>query len=817
MIFHYIKIAVRNLSRQKILAFINVFGLSVGIACFSLFLLYSLNEFSYDNFHKNGNEIYRVIGWFAGDKDHEPGGDASSYTPLGPAMKKDLPGVKDYVRFQGGWGEHFIKVDNKVTRSSMSFADPQFPDVFSFKFIAGKPEYALTDIHNVIITRDKAIQLFGGTDVIGKRIEVKMDDHQDKFEVFKVGGVVENIPATSTIQFNILGNFDYVLDSDDGKASADNWHMTIGIDTYVLLKKGSQLMKDQKQLDIFRHKYYADEEAELLKMGRWDGKSPYPISFRLQPIREMHTAVNVDSGAPGSTTNPKNIWILVGIAAGILIIACINFTTLAIGRSAGRAKEVGVRKVIGSGRNKLIFQFLTESMLLSIFSGALGLMLANILLPFFNQLCGREMSFSISQFPQLIWILVTLILIVGLLAGSYPALVLSGFRPVEVLKSKIKLGGSNYFTKSLVTFQFILSIGLIISTLIIFRQLHFLRYKNLGLTKENVIVINADGTDAKKIFPLFRQSLKSEKQIIDVAGSSIGLGEGQGQMGGGYSYGDKQFGSIEYPIDEHYLSLMGIHLIAGRNFNSAISSDTTESVIINETLANTVLGKTAEKAIGQQFKARGDKFKTVVGVTKDFNFESLTHAVRPQLFTMDGNFAPSKFFVRIRPGDPTISLSLLEKKWKYIVADLPFKYSFLDEDLDRFYKSEERWSAIVGWAGGISIFLACLGLFGLAALAAINRQKEIGIRKVLGASVPTIVRLLSRDFLKLVLIALVIASPFAWYFMNKWLQDYAYRINIGWWVFAVTGSIAVLIAFLTISFQAVKAAVANPVTSLRSE
>jgi putative ABC transport system permease protein len=817
MIFHYIKIAVRNLSRQKILAFINVFGLSVGIACFSLFLLYSLNEFSYDNFHKNGNEIYRVIGWFAGDKDHEPGGDASSYTPLGPAMKKDLPGVKDYVRFQGGWGEHFIKVDNKVTRSSMSFADPQFPDVFSFKFIAGKPEYALTDIHNVIITRDKAIQLFGGTDVIGKRIEVKMDDHQDKFEVFKVGGVVENIPATSTIQFNILGNFDYVLDSDDGKASADNWHMTIGIDTYVLLKKGSQLMKDQKQLDILRHKYNADEEAELLKMGRWDGKSPYPISFRLQPIREMHTAVNVDSGAPGSTTNPKNIWILVGIAAGILIIACINFTTLAIGRSAGRAKEVGVRKVIGSGRNKLIFQFLTESMLLSIFSGALGLMLANILLPFFNQLCGREMSFSISQFPQLIWILVTLILIVGLLAGSYPALVLSGFRPVEVLKSKIKLGGSNYFTKSLVTFQFILSIGLIISTLIIFRQLHFLRYKNLGLTKENVIVINADGTDAKKIFPLFRQSLKSEKQIIDVAGSSIGLGEGQGQMGGGYSYGDKQFGSIEYPIDEHYLSLMGIHLIAGRNFNSAISSDTTESVIINETLANTVLGKTAEKAIGQQFKARGDKFKTVVGVTKDFNFESLTHAVRPQLFTMDGNFAPSKFFVRIRPGDPTISLSLLEKKWKYIVADLPFKYSFLDEDLDRFYKSEERWSAIVGWAGGISIFLACLGLFGLAALAAINRQKEIGIRKVLGASVPTIVRLLSRDFLKLVLIALVIASPFAWYFMNKWLQDYAYRINIGWWVFAVTGSIAVLIAFLTISFQAVKAAVANPVTSLRSE
>jgi putative ABC transport system permease protein len=817
MIFHYIKIALRNLSRQKILSFINVFGLSVGIACFSLFLLYSINEFSYDNFHKNGNDLYRVIGWFAGDKDREPGGDASSYTPLGPAMKKDLPGVENYVRFQAGWGEHFVKVDSKVTRSSMSFADPLFPKVFSFQFIAGNPDYALKDIHNVIITREKALQLFGGTDVVGKRIEIKVNDRQDQFEVFKVGAVVENIPTTSSIRFDILGNFDYVLATEDGKASADDWHMTIGIDTYVLLNKGSQLMKDQKQLDVFRHKYYADEEAALLKMGRWDGKSPYPISFRLQPIRDMHTAVNVDSGAPGSTTNPKNLWILIGIAAGILIIACINFTTLAIGRSAGRAKEVGVRKVIGSGRSKLIFQFLTESMLLSILSGVLGLILANILLPFFNQLCGRQMSFSFSQFPQLIWILVILILIVGILAGSYPALVLSGFRPVEVLKSKIKLGGSNYFTKSLVTFQFILSIGLIISTLIIFRQLHFLRNKNLGLTKENVIVINADGTDAKKIFPLFRQSLKSEKQIIEVAGSSIGLGEGQGQMGGGYSYGDKQFGSIEYPIDEHYLALMGMKIIAGRNFDISIASDTTESVIINETLANTVLGKTAEKAIGQQFKARGDKFKTVIGVTRDFNFESLTHAVRPQLFVMNNNFPPSKFFVRVRPGDPAVSLSLLEKKWKNIVVDLPFKYSFLDEDMNRFYKSEERWSEIVGWAGGISIFLACLGLFGLAALAAINREKEIGIRKVLGASVPAIVRLLSRDFLKLVFIALVIASPFAWYFMNKCLQDYVYRINIGWWVFAVTGSVAVLIAFITISFQAVKAAIANPVNSLRSE
>jgi putative ABC transport system permease protein len=817
MILHYIKIALRNLSKQKILAFINVFGLSVGIACFSLFLLYTVNEFSYDQFHKNGKDIYRVVDWYAGDKDREPGGDASSSTPVGPAMKQDLPAVENFVRFQGGWGEHFVKVNNKVSRQPVSFADPQMLTIFSFKIIEGNPEVALKDLHNIVLTREKAMQLFGTTNVLGKRIDIKMDDQQEQFEGFKVGGVVENIPKTSTIQFDILGSFEYVLATDEGKQSANNWHMTIGIETYVQLRKGSRLMNDQKEMAVFRHKYFSDEEAFMKKSGRWNGKDPYPFSFKLQPLKDMHTSVNVDAGAPGSTTNPKNLWILIGISAGILLIACINFTTLAIGRSAGRAKEVGVRKVIGSGRKKLIYQFLTESMLLSIFSGAAGLLLANGLLPFFNKLCGRQLSFSFSQFPQLIWILSGLILLVGIVAGSYPALVLSGFKPVDVLKSKIKLGGSNYFTKSLVTFQFVLSIGLIISTLIIFGQLHYLRTKNIGLTKENVLVINAGGLDTKKIYPLFRHLLQSHKQIIGIAGSQMGLGEGEGQMGEGYKYGDKEFGSIEYPVDQYYLKLMGMHLIAGRNFNLSIASDSTSSVIINETLASSILGTTPEDAIGKQFKSRGDQVKNVIGVIKDFNFEALNRAVRAQLFIMPGDFSPTKIFVRFQPGDPADAIALLQSAWKSFVPDYPFKYSFLDEDLDRFYKSEEKWSSIVGWAGGISIFLACLGLFGLAALAAVNRTKEIGIRKVLGASVPIIVRLLSKDFLILVIIALLIASPVAWYFMNKWLLDYAYRINISWWVFAITGIVTVFIAFITISFQAVKVAVSNPVNSLRSE
>jgi putative ABC transport system permease protein len=814
MNLHYVKIALRNLSRQKILAFINVFGLAVGIACFSLFLLYALNEFSYDGFHKNGGNIFRVVDWSLGDKDNKPGGDASSYTPVGPAMKTDLPDIEDFARFSGG-RDHFVLVDNRISSALLSFADPQFLKIFSFTLIEGSPGYALADPHNIILTRAKAIQLFGGTAVVGKRVDIRIDDQQDKFETFKVGGVVEDIPNNSSIRFEILGNFNYVLATTEGKESIGNWHRTIGINTFVLVRPGSHLINIQNQMALFRHKYYADEEAFMIKEGRWNGKSPYPFSFKLQPIRKMHTDVQVASR--GSTTNPKNLWILIGIAAGILLIACINFTTLAIGRSAGRAREVGVRKVIGSGRRKLIYQFLTESILLSLVAGLFGLLLAEVLLPFFNRLCERQLSFSFGQFPQLAWILAGLIFLVGIVAGIYPALVLSGFRPVEVLRSRIKLGGSNLFTKSLVTFQFVISIGLIICTLIIFRQVRFLRSKNLGLNKENVIVVDAGGVDAKKIFPLFKNTLRSERQILAIAGAEMGLGEGQGQMGGGYHIGERSFGAIEYPVDNDFLKLMDMQLVAGRNFDPSFSEDSVYSIIINETMAGTELGQSAAAAVGQQIKARNNQPKTIIGVIKDFNFEPLNRLVRPQLFTMPADLVPKKFFVRLQPGDPSSSLALLGSAWKHIVPDYPFKYSFLDEDLNRFYRSEEKWNSILAWAGGISIFLACLGLFGLAALAASNRTKEIGIRKVMGASVPSIVNLLSKSFLRLVLIATLIASPVAWYFMNKWLQDYAYRIEIGWWIFVATGLVAIAIAAMTTGIQAIRAARANPVNSLRAE
>lgn len=588
--------------------------------------------------------------------------------------------------------------------------------------------------------------------------------------------------------------------------------------TYVELRNTSRLPSDSKALAAFRHKYYPDEEARYKENGyTWDVRK-LPVRFNLQKLSSIHTDTKV-AGGTITSVEPKTIWILLGIAAGVLLIACINFTTLAIGRSAGRSKEVGVRKVIGALKKQLIFQFLSEAILLSVISALVGLSLAKLLLPYFNQLSGRELIFSFALYPEMAWLLAGLTVLVGLLSGAYPAIVLSAFKPVEVLKSKIKIGGSNLFTRSLVTLQFAVSIGLIISTVIILRQVKFMSNRNPGFNKENVVMVDASETDTKKIYPLFKHALITYPAIEGIAGAELGLGEDQGYSISGFNYKGKPKNIFEYFIDPDYMKVMGMQLLTGRNFSPNIADDTSVSVIVNEAMVKD-FGWTLHNAVGQELtgysEGKGHN-PVVIGVVKDFNYRSLSQHVEPQMFHQFAGYAPYKFFIRVKPGDPSYALSEMKKAWETVVPDIPFKYNFVDEELDKFYKSEQRWSSIVGWAGAISIFLACLGLFGLAALTAINRTKEIGIRKVLGASVASIINLLSKDFLKLVGIAFIIASPVAWYFMHQWLQDFAYRVDIGWIVFILIGFVVVLIALLTISFQAIKAATANPVKSLRTE
>ncbi len=811
MIKHYFKTALRNLAKQKLLTSINVFGLSVGLACFILFLLYSVNEFSFDRFHKNADNIYRVYRWAETMHGEEALGSSYMPIPLGPALKQDFPEVKDYVRIkQAGW-ETFVRANDKVTRLKVSFADPQFFSVFTFKILYGNATNPLKDLNNIVLTKDIATELFGEVNVIGKMVEMKV---VDAFEPFIVAAVTENPPSNSTISFEILGNFNYYIGTPGLKTSINNWHRS-GYQTYVELRPGSKLQNGSKQLRKFRSKFYADEEAEFKKNGLWTAKGS-PVRYGLQPLSQMHTDTTI-GGGDVDAVNSKNIWILLTIAAAVLLIACINFTTLAIGRSAGRAKEIGVRKVIGSRKKQLIFQFLGEALLLSIVSAIIGILLGKLLLPYFNRLSGRELQFSFWQYPEMTWMLLLLVILVGLFAGIYPALILSGFRPVEVLKSKIHVGGSNFFTRSLVTVQFILSIGLIISTIVILQQLKFMKDKYPGFNKENVLMVDAEGTKTKKVYPLFKEALASEPSIAAVAGSELGLGADMGWSRSDFDYHGVHKSTYEYYVDPSFIDLMGIELVAGRNFNPLIASDTVTSVVINEAMTND-FGWTPKTAIGQKLTGYAeDLTPEVIGVVKNFNFLSLSEKIEPQMFQQFHDYAPYKYFVKIKPGDPSVALNAIKKVWTSIVPDLPLKYDFLNESLAQFYRSESRWSNIIGWAGGISIFLACLGLFGLAALATVNRTKEIGIRKILGASPINIVGLLSKDFLKLILIALIIAAPIAWYFMNKWLQDFAYRINISWLVFAVAGALALVIALTTISFQAIKAAISNPVKSLRTE
>ena len=803
MIFHYITIALRNLERQKMSAFINVLGLSLGLACFSLFLLYAVHEFSYDRFHEKGANIYRVYEWWKFTE--REGSAGSSATPIGPAMKSDLADVENFVRIQGP-GESLVRVDGKMQSAKLTFADPQILSVFTFPLIAGDASRALDDPNNIVLTRSKALQFFGTTDVIGKQLEIR---ENGQYKPFIVTAVAEDVPANSTIRFDMLGSFDRVLNTTWGQESASSWTMTIGISVYVLLHPGSNLMNEPERLAAFRKTYFPNEGADLKKERLWDGRGEIPSNYGLQPLADVHTDITIDRGA----SDPKKIWMLIGISGGVLAIACINFIVLSIGRSAGRSREVGVRKISGSRRKQLISQFLSESMLLTLCSALLGLGIAQVLLPFFNEVSGRSLTLSFGEYPEMIGLLLATIIVTGVLAGSYPALVLSGLKPVEALKNKVRLAGSNLFTKSLVTFQFVLSVALIIATVVIIRQLSFMHTKDLGFQKEHVVAVAAQGADYK----LFRQLIESHTAVNAITASSIGLGAGEGQMGGRCDLNGRQETVIEYPVEANFLEVMGMKLVVGRNFNADLTSDTVNAVIVNETLVR-ALNTTPEKALGMQVPSfrKDSPPKTIIGVVRDFHYEALTRNVRPQWFVQPVEFKPSSFFVKLKAGHPE-GLELVQSAWKKVAPDLPFRYSFLDEKFDAFYKAEERWGSIIGMAGNICIFLACLGLFGLASLTTANRTKEVGIRKVLGASVVSIARLLCHDFAILVLIAIVIASPLAWYAMDKWLAQFAYKIELSWLTFALTGLAALTIAVLTVGVQALKAALADPVRSLRSE
>ncbi|MFN0037401.1 MAG: ABC transporter permease, partial [Saprospiraceae bacterium] len=763
MIQNYLTIALRSLWKNKGIAAINIVGLSVGLACFALFLLDVLNEYSFDRFHAKSERlfaVYEAIGEISG----QPAQKTSNLPmPLGPALKADLPDVERFARLQGQGETFFVRTPNGVVEEQACFVDPAFFEMFSFPFLYGNAASPLATANDVVLTEKMAQKLFGESNPTGKTLGINIVGG-DHFEPFTVSAVVQDLPSNSTLQFGILMPFEKFAASERGRGIATNWGQ-LSMQTFVELRPGSGLPHNPARMEQFFLKYYPDVEKQLRAASLWSKPEP-PVTFALLPIQSQHHD-------PDLGVNPSLSLILLAIGSIILLIACINFTTLAIGRSAGRAREIGVRKVVGASRGQLSRQFLTEAILLSGLSTAVGIGLAKTLLPLFNQLADKQLTFDFQQFPELYWLVPALILLVGALAGSYPAFVLSGFSPLETLKSKLKIGGENWFTKSLVTCQFVLSVGLMACTFIMLRQMDFLRSKNPGFDKENIVIVSADGAeDPTKILARFRQSLSNRPEIGGISGAELSLGAGAGLSNFKFDYQGKSKIIFEYFIDPEYLGVLKLPLVSGRNFDPNLVQDSVTSVIFNESAVRD-FGWTNETALGQVLTGYNEsdpkRNPVVIGVVRDFHFRSLHEKVYPMMFTMFHEYMPRQFFVRIAPGDPRRALDQMQAAWASSEPILPFRYSFLDENLQKYYVAESRMTTTIGWAGGIAVFLACLGLFGLATLSTLNRTKEIGIRKVLGASIAGITNLLAKDFLKLVVVAILIASPLAYYFMQKWL------------------------------------------------
>jgi putative ABC transport system permease protein len=796
MIKNYFKIAWRNLMRNKIFSVINISGLSIGLACCMLIFLYAKDEVSYDRFHEKKNQLYRITAQVLDDKGHEAFKGVKTGLIHGPSFKQYIPEIEDLVRIEKG--TFVVKKGKETFNQDILFADDNFFSVFSFPVINGNPKQVLSDLNSIVLTDETAKKYFGTTDVIGKTLDLQV---RDKFEPFVITGITKRSPQNSTIKFNALLSMKFreKMDPDD------SW-LNMFVSTFLVLNPKA----DPKAVAAKMIRIYEDKAKDQLKTAKERDNFNYSVIWGLQPLLQIH--LSTDYTAQDELTDassPVNSYILTGIAVFILIIASINFINLTIARSLKRSKEIGIRKVVGGQRAQLTRQFLGESFIVCFISFAFAIVLATAALPVFNELANKRLSLSYLADAQLIVGFIGLFLITGFAAGFYPALVLSGFNPIQTLYNRVKLTGKNYLAKSLVVLQFVLAALLIISTLFIYEQFHYLTHKELGYNDKNLVVVNLDWSANKQLISLFKTEL-TKNPSIQLVGT-----HNRGRQGTVAKADGKEIQFDYDHIDDQYLPALQIPIIKGRDFSPDFPSDSTHSVLINEAFAREAgwkdpIGKTVDLFWR-------DRKLTVVGVVKDYHFRSLKEKIGPQLFTSEPEGNSSLLTIKISSDNIPRTLQFIETTYKKLVPFYPFSYEFKNETNLRAYESEEKWKQIISLAATLTIFISCIGLLGLAMLSAEQRTKEIGIRKVLGASVSSIVQLVSNNFLKLVLLANIIALPIAWWAVHKWLENFAYHIDIRWWVFAVAILITLIIALFTVSFQAIKAAIANPVKSLRTE
>jgi putative ABC transport system permease protein len=814
MLKNYLKIAIRQLRKQKLYAAIKIGGFAMGIAACLLIALYIRDEMSYDKSYPDADCIYRVVGYYNHDGKVEKGTDWPA--PMAKAIRADMPEEEKTGRLMPnslmGAGSNELRPADRAQNTyeeGFAFADQELLDILKLPIVYGKRENALKEPLTMVIAKSKADKYFPGQDPVGKVVYI----NNDKTQPYKIGAVMQDIPGTSHLsQFKFLIT---LSGRQFGTGEQNNWG-DYNYPIYIKLKQGTDVSAFERKVsnDILRNYLLPEAQREGMKDAE---KEIAKFSLHLQPVKDINLySYDIQDGL--SHGDVRFTWLFGAIAAFILVIACINFINLSTARSANRAKEVGLRKVVGSYRSSLINQFLTESLIYSLISFVLGILIAWLLLPYFNVLASKSLTMPWSEW----WLMPVILLsalIIGTLAGIYPAFYLSSFKPVQVLKGSISSGSkSSILRNSLVVFQFTASIILIISTLVIYNQTHFILSRKVGFDKDQVMVLQGTNTMGDRNAKEFKVELS---KIASVKSASISdylpvngtkrngntfFKEGRDRIDAGVS---GQF----WQIDDTYLKTLGIKLIEGRNFSYNMASDTAgKSIIINQTLAKRL---NLKNPIGARITNGG--IFTVIGVVQDFNFESMRGNIDPMVLHF--GLSPSMMTIKFSGRDVQNTIANVSALWKKYSPDQPIRYSFLDEQFASMYADVQRTGNIFTSFAVLAIIIACLGLFALSAFMAQQRSKEIGIRKVLGATVSDITTLLSYDFVKLVFIAIVIGSPIALWGLNRWfLQDFAYKAPISWWqTFTLSGTVAIVIALITVSFQSIKAALMNPVRSLKAE
>lgn len=805
MIRNYLKIAFRNLWQHKVYSGVNLVGLTLGLTVVMLIALYVKDDLSFDRFHQKGPQIYRLVQ----DRQGANGSIAkmgNTGYPQGPAFVRELGEFQAFCRFKNGWNT-IVKKGNEGIKEDLMYADASMLTMFSFEVLAGNPKTALKDLKSVVITDRTAEKYFGDNDPIGQILQ--LGDLGEAFKPYTVSAVVKHPPTNSSIQFDLLLSFEHMISPDpEQRVHHENW-FNASLNTFLLVNPNANIAQLEAKMAKVTAKYTADYIAQVRK--EQPDRQLELMTYRLQPFYRMHLDPEYYA------TNGMQYWsdeaypmILSGLALLVLLIACINFINLALARSLKRAKEVGIRKATGGTRQQLLVQFLGESFLLTWLAFLPSLLLAYILLPTFCDLTDKHLEGSYIVQPTTLLLFVGLLIVVAFLAGFYPAVVLSGFQPTDSLKGQFKLANRNTLGKVLVVFQFAMAGVLLIGTGIFWRQFDYIINANLGYQTDNTIRFWLPWEQISTISTPLKNDLAQLPHVTQVSGKS---GDWNSTT---YDINGNKTDYVYYEhIDDNHLQLMGIPLVKGRYFSSKYALDTVSSIIVNEAFVRQYIPNGQDPFTTPIRQQNESSF--IVGVVKDFHYGSFKEQIKPIVWIKDRRGQAGCMHVRVASGHYEETIASIKKIYKKYVPYLPLEYYSLEEFRMQRYEEDLRWQQIMTYTAIIAILIACLGLFGLATFMTEQRTKEIGIRKVLGASMGSLLVLLSKDFLKLVIIALVIAIPIAYYFMDKWLQDFVYRIEISWWIFAVTALVAVGIALATVSFQAIRAALMNPVKSLKTE